>query len=146
MWRELVEGICDDAEFGTPATQHEIDAAARVVGSPLPNDLSSLLMECGEVAAWYGTPYVWSAGRIADENATMYTDHAMADLYLPFEGLLFFGDNGGGDRFAFVMRGGREDVFVWEHESDSRRWVAGGLEDYLRRSLAGGGDSWYEAP
>ncbi|MEU9141003.1 hypothetical protein AB0D33_34480 [Streptomyces sp. NPDC048404] len=35
-------------------------------------------------------------------------------------------------------------LFLWEHESDSRRWVAGGLRDYLGRALRTGGDDWYQ--
>ncbi|MEV5283056.1 hypothetical protein [Streptomyces sp. NPDC051993] len=36
------------------------------------------------------------------------------------------------------------DAFVWERETDSRRWVAGNLRDYLARSLAEGDDNWYQ--
>ncbi|MEH0472441.1 SMI1/KNR4 family protein [Streptomyces sp. B21-097] len=39
--------------------------------------------------------------------------------------------------------GRRPDVFVWDHESDSRRWVARDLEDYLRRRLGSDGPEWY---
>jgi hypothetical protein len=55
---------------------------------------------------------------------------------------LFFGDNGGGDQFAFVLRDDRRDIFVWNHETDSRHWVAGHLEDYLTHALPAGED-WY---
>ncbi|WP_246577720.1 SMI1/KNR4 family protein [Actinospica durhamensis] len=37
----------------------------------------------------------------------------------------------------------RPDIFVWDHESDSRRWVANNLSDYLGRSLSTSGDDWY---
>jgi len=46
---------------------------------------------------------------------------------MPFDPFLFFGDNGGGDQFAFVQTPQRPDIFVGEHESDSRRWVANDL-------------------
>lgn len=55
---------------------------------------------------------------------------------------LFFGDNGGGDQFALVVAPERDDVFVREHETDSRVWVAGGPEEHLRRALGGEGDWW----
>jgi hypothetical protein len=54
-------------------------------------------------------------------------------------GLLFFGDHGGGDQFAFAG----DRVVVWEHETDARREVADGLRDYLTRSLTSGGEGWY---
>lgn len=66
----------------------------------------------------------------------------LAELYLPFDGLLFFGDNGGGDQFAFVLRDNRRDIFVWDHETDSRYWVAGHLESYVTHALPAEQD-WY---
>ncbi len=58
---------------------------------------------------------------------------------MPFDGLLFFADAGNGDRFAFRVLG-REtgpDVYVWDHEDESRRRVARHLRDYLDRWLGG---------
>ncbi len=45
-----------------------------------------------------------------------------ANLYMPFEAMLFFADAdaGNGDQFAFVIRDRPADVFVWDHETDSR--------------------------
>ncbi|GEB57012.1 hypothetical protein GCM10017674_67440 [Streptomyces gardneri] len=48
-----------------------------------------------------------------------------------------------GDQFAFVQTPQRPDIFVWEHETASCRWVAGDLMDWLFRSLSEGGDDWY---
>jgi SMI1 / KNR4 family (SUKH-1) len=59
-----------------------------------------------------------------------------ARLYMPFD-LLFFADAGNGDQFAFVLRDSRKVVFVWDHESDSRRWVARDLDTYLTWWLDG---------
>ncbi|MFC8033052.1 hypothetical protein ACFUVU_09590 [Streptomyces griseoincarnatus] len=42
---------------------------------------------------------------------------------MPFDSLLFFGDNGGGDQFALVVAQERDDVFVWDHETGSRMWA-----------------------
>lgn len=42
------------------------------------------------------------------------------------------------------LRPSRADIFVWEHEDDSRRWVARDLQDYLGRSLADEGDDWFQ--
>jgi hypothetical protein len=41
-----------------------------------------------------------------------------------------------------VLTPERPDIFVWDHETDSRLWAAGELEDYLQRSLTGEGDWW----
>jgi hypothetical protein len=58
-------------------------------------------------------------------------DPDFARLYMPFQPLLFFADAGNGDQFAFVMRDRPTDVFVWDHESDSRQMVAPRLATYL---------------
>jgi len=50
---------------------------------------------------------------------------------MPFDALLFFGDAGTGDLFGLVPHTGRPDVFAWNHEDDSRTWVAPGLGKYL---------------
>jgi hypothetical protein len=56
---------------------------------------------------------------------------------MPFDPLLFFADAGNGDQFAFVLRDRRKDVFVWDHETDSRKWVAPDLGSYLTWWLDG---------
>ena len=61
-------------------------------------------------------------------------------LYMPFDSLLFFADPGNGDQFAFPIQSSsirRADVFVWNHEDDSRTWVAPSLEKYLEWWLDG---------
>jgi hypothetical protein len=53
---------------------------------------------------------------------------------MPFDHLLFFADAGDGDQFAFGILNGEirnPDIFVWNHENDSRTWVAPSLDVYL---------------
>lgn len=57
-------------------------------------------------------------------------------MYLPFEGLVFFSDASNGDQFAISLRG-PQDIYVWNHEDDSRFWVASTVMDFLRRSMTG---------
>lgn len=110
----------------------------------MPAELVSLLQETDGIAGGYGVDTVWPLERIVEDNLRFWSDGSFANLYMPFDALLFFGDNGGGDQFAFVRAPGRPDIFVWQHEDDSRRWVALDLRDYLDRSLADeGGDDWY---
>ncbi|NUW33907.1 SMI1/KNR4 family protein [Nonomuraea sp. SMC257] len=75
----------------------------------------------------------------------LFSGGASEQLYMPFNPLLFFADYGGGDQFAYVVDPGRHDIFVWDHETDSRRWVADNLEEYLRRRLSSSGDEWYRS-
>lgn len=108
----------------------------------MPDSLYGLLLECDGLTAWFAE-YVWSAQRLLEMDREFQSNQDFGKLYLPFDGLMFFGDNGGGDQFAFVDRAGRSDVFVWEHEDDSRRWVANDLEDFLGRALGSEGSDWY---
>ena len=58
---------------------------------------------------------------------------------MPFDALLFFADAGNGDQFAFPITAtaARDDVFVWDHENDSRSWYAASLKSYLESWLTG---------
>ncbi|MFF3316762.1 SMI1/KNR4 family protein [Streptomyces sp. NPDC003035] len=91
----------------------------------------------------YGTETVWNAEKILSENLAFRGSEEFRKLYQPFETLMFFGDNGGGDQFAFVRAPERDDVFVWDHETDSRTWLTSSLENYLRSSLGSDGEDWY---
>ncbi|MFJ3977609.1 SMI1/KNR4 family protein [Streptomyces sp. NPDC090021] len=143
MWKEAAHEADEEAGFGGPVGADAVARAERRLGEPLPAVLVSLLGECDGIVGHDGTDTVWPLEQIVEQNLFFRSDPDFARLYMPFDALLFFGDNGGGDQFAFVRTPEREDVFVWEHEDDSRRWVARDLRDYLERALAGGGDDWY---
>ncbi|MFI7317733.1 SMI1/KNR4 family protein [Streptomyces venezuelae] len=113
------------------------------LGQSLPRALLALLLETDGVEDEYGTEVVWSAERILSENSTLRSDGPHRELYMPFDSLLFFGDNGGGDRFAFVRTPERDDIFVWDHETDSRNWISPNLESFLRSALGNAGEDWY---
>lgn len=56
------------------------------------------------------------------------------DIFMPFDHLLFFSDAGNGDLFGYVILNGsiqRDDIFVWDHETDSRKWIAFSLKDFI---------------
>jgi len=144
MWRQAALEAFPDVRFTQPTTDSALVEAERQLGRSLPHELRQLLLESNGVIGRTGVDTVWSIEQIVERNLYFRSDSSFAELYMPFDPFLFFGDNGGGDQFAFVQTPVRPDVFVWEHESDSRRWVAGGLGDYLRRSLATVGDDWYQ--
>ena len=45
---------------------------------------------------------------------------------------MFFADGGNGDQF-FLSLSGSNEIYVWDHESDSRTWVAPTVLGYLER-------------
>ncbi|MBP2056083.1 hypothetical protein J2Z21_009100 [Streptomyces griseochromogenes] len=113
------------------------------LGQPLPESLRELLTETDGIGGDYGTEVVWTAEKILGENQSFRTNEQFRNLYMPFDAFMFFGDNGGGDQFAFVRTPARDEISVWDHETDSRTWVASSLESYVRSALGGDGEDWY---
>ncbi|MEW2386519.1 SMI1/KNR4 family protein [Micromonospora sp. NPDC047707] len=144
MWRETAGQAFSDAEFRSPVEATALAAAEQRLGCSLPSELVSLLQETDGIVGPYGVDTVWPLERIVEQNLHFWSGSTYADLYMPFDALIFFGDSGDGDQFAFVRTPQRAGIFVWDHENDSRRWVARDLQDYLKRSLAGDSDEeWY---
>src|SRR4051812_16179542 len=133
MWKEMIWSAFPDAEFSPPARTEEVDQIERELGQPVPMDLRSLLMESNGVLGEWSIDIVWPAERVVKDNKNFRTHEGFSELYQPFDGLMFFGSNAGGDQFAYVVNAPEEGVFVWEHESDERRKVADDLADYLQK-------------
>ncbi|MFC9281052.1 SMI1/KNR4 family protein [Streptomyces collinus] len=142
MWKEAAAEALPEVEFRAPVDATALAEAERRLRRGLPAQLTALLMETDGMVGEYGTDVVWSLDRIVEQNLLFWSPDTFPGLYMPFDPLLFFGDNGGGDQFAFVLTPERPDIFVWDHENDGRLWAARELEDYLHRSLSGDGD-WY---
>ncbi|WP_018349386.1 SMI1/KNR4 family protein [Longispora albida] len=139
-----MESLSSDASFGEPATEAELAAIADRLGQQVPEELSALLGEVGTVQDAYGTDIVWPADRIAEENSEFRSDVSYGELYMPFDSLMFFGEAGDGSRFAYVRQPVRPDVFVWDHETDGRWWIASGMRDFLSRYFAAEAPDWYQ--
>ena len=132
VWRNLIEGLTADAEFAPPAEQRALDSAEAELGGSLPTPLLELLRETNGVRGRYGLGLVWPIERIESDNVQFRCNQDFRGLYMPFDPLLFFADAGNGDQFAFPVVPRRDEIFVWDHETDSRTWVAPSLEMYLR--------------
>ncbi|WP_239950838.1 SMI1/KNR4 family protein [Dyella terrae] len=142
-WAGYIAALASDARFGLPASPEEVTRVEKDLGIALPAELKLLLGECDGVVADYGANVVWSASELLHRNQGMRDADSLRDLYMPFGNLLFFGDDGGGDLFAFAVQGNgsirRSDIFRWEHETDGRIWFAASLKDFLGRRLSQGG-------
>ena len=63
---------------------------------------------------------------------------ASGNLYMSFDDLILFGQLGNGDMlFQPRVPQDNENVFIWDHEDDSRTWFATDVADALRRLAAG---------
>ena len=139
MWRERVERVCSEAKFAAPASEQALNDAEAALGVALPPELRALLLESDGISDKFGDGAL-SAEQIITRNLEM-RDIADSDLYMPFESLLCFGDAGNGDLFFYPVQGNGKinnpDVFVWNHENDSRQWVAKNLEAFVEKWYSG---------
>src|SRR4051794_19191043 len=103
MWKEYLRGLTDKCEFATPAAVNRFVSAESALGVELPRDLRDLLGESDGVVGEYGEGLVWSLGTLIEENLTFRGNADFRGLYMPFDHLLFFGEAGNGDRFAFPV-------------------------------------------
>ncbi len=139
MLREIVEPLDRTAGFFPPADIHKIKAVERSFKLKLPDELGRALQESNGLTADHSAWLVWPIERILKDNRLFRSKPEFRELYMPFNHLLFVGDSGNGDQFAYPILGGvirSTDIYLWDHESDNRIWYAGSLEDYLKRKLS----------
>ena len=111
-----------------PASDVEIQELKDSLGE-IPEDLVVLLKEIN------GDDNVFlSAKDIIETNMMLRTDPDF-DVYMPLDCLLVFAHNGCGDYYGYQIRKEGIDswIFLWDHENDSRTWVARGLEHFITR-------------
>ena len=134
----LIERITDwgEASFQPPASQDALSDAEASLGHSLPDDLARLLAESDGIDGEYGLGLLWRLGRIMTDNIRFRTHGQFRELYMPFDGLVFFADAGNGDQFGLSLSGDQE-VYAWDHEDDSRTWIASSVMAYLEGWMTG---------
>ena len=139
-WREFIQILTPEITLRSPASPDEIQRAESSLDVVLPDELKSLLQESDGVEGPYGHGLIWNIERIKKVNLFFRQFSEYKDLYMPFDHLLFLADAGNGDQFAFAILNGkiqRSDIFAWNHEDDSRQWVAPALDVYFEWWLSG---------
>lgn len=134
MWKQYIQLATTGYHFTEPAVKSDISQIKEKLLVDLPTDLLELLSETNGVFDEFNCPLVWSTNQIIKDNLFFRNFNDYKDIYMPFDHLLFFSDAGNGDLFGFAILNGsiqRDDVFVWDHESDSRKWVASSLKDFI---------------
>ena len=139
-WSELAKSHSANCEFFAPALWADVTSAEEKLAVRFPDELRQFLLESNGLHGEYGLGIIWPVERIVKDNQEFRENMDFQELYMPFDPLLFFGDAGNGDQFAFSILKGevrRSDVFAWNHEDDSRQWVAPSLSKYLEWWLNG---------
>lgn len=141
-WKDLARRLAPDWEANPPAGESGLGATERSLGVQLPASLRDFLTEADGMTDEYGSAVIWSAAEIERNNREFRSTEGFRGLYMPFDHLLFFGQDAGGDLFAFAIHADgrihKRDVFRWDHETDGRSWFAGHLEQYFERRVSSG--------
>lgn len=130
MWKEKIISLNADNSFSTitlPATTEQISCLETALKIKLPKDLKSFLEEVNGDGVTF-----LSVEQIIEDNLVLRN----FDYCMPLNCLLFFAENGCGDYFGYSISGNGEignNIFLWDHEYDSRKWIANGLEDFIRK-------------
>jgi cell wall assembly regulator SMI1 len=136
MWRELIQALDADAEFHPPVSAEQVRQAESALSQRLPSDLVALLQESNGAEVSYGEGLVWPLDGIVENNLRLRKEwHPGGEMdgRMPVDHLLFFGESSNGDLYAFPIapEGVRNQVFIWDHEDDSRRCEANSLYEWL---------------
>lgn len=138
MWRDLITAIDPDAVCHPSASADQITQLEALIGVTVPSELNSFLREMNGADVMFGLSFMWSAEEIVQRNLEMrreWRPGGNLESFMPVDHLLFFGEAGNGDLYGFPVtpEGVRSEVFLWDHENDSRTYQAKRLSDWLQR-------------
>lgn len=141
MWKKYVSSLSKKFDFSNPTDNFEVEKTENKLKLVFPKELSELLSETNGLhdSSSY-SDIVWSIENIQRTNSEFRENRDFRELYMPFDSLLFFGDSGNGDQFAFRILANKirtSDIYVWNHEDDSRVWIAPSLKIFLEWWLTG---------
>lgn len=126
--------------FNVPASNSLMEyMQAQFELKELPGELEELYLQTNGVEELIGEQkigeLIWPVDRVVETNKGYRTQPDFKRHYMSFDQLLFISDAGNGDLFGFVTLNGmfeRQDIFTWNHETDSRTWVAPDLKTFLK--------------
>lgn len=138
VWRDVLEN--NNIEFREGAKHNEIEKAEGVLGLSLQNELKELLFQSNGLVDEFKSDFIWRISKIVSENLYFRSSPDLKELYMNFDSILFFADAGNGDHFGIRMYGDKilsTDIYVWNHEDDSRNWVSSNLEEFIKGWIVG---------
>ncbi|MDF7822087.1 SMI1/KNR4 family protein [Runella sp. MFBS21] len=144
-WKEYIgnelKQLDKTTEFGfaLPATEKSLNnLKVKFNLAELPNELVELYRQTNGINENLNGEkigeLIWTVERVIETNTEYRNYPDFKELYMSFDQLLFFSDAGNGDLFGFVTLNGkcdRFDIFIWNHDDDSRSWVAPNLTKFI---------------
>jgi SMI1-KNR4 cell-wall len=148
-WKEFISNLkVEDSpisyDFNLPATNLDLESfRIDLKLNELPSELEELYKQTNGVNEYMQFENVgkqkigeliYSIKCVIQANNEVRNNPSFKNLLMSFDELLFFADAGNGDLFGFVTLLGnfnRNDIFVWNHEDDSRIWVAPNLMKFI---------------
>lgn len=144
-WKEYIIGLdlvdkTSSFDFTMPVSDDLLEKLQAQLGLiELPRELEELYQQTNGVnellAGRKIAELIWSIDKVIETNKEYRTYPDFKELYMSFDQLLFISDAGNGDLFGFVTLNGRferYDIFTWNHETDSRTWVAPNLATFIK--------------
>lgn len=124
-------------QLGSPAEAEEIADAEQALGVKFTDELRSLLLLSDGISGSTGERILLPLTRIVETNLQMRSPNPLSSIYLGFDDLLFFGEEGNGDMYFHKIVDGKADkeVFEWDHESDSRICLAGCMPAFYKTRI-----------
>ena len=140
MWTMFLKELTNEYEFSPSVSLEQLESAETKLGHTLPQHLKAFYLETNGL--YYRENFldvVWTLEKLVDENLEFRQNLDFKSLYMPFDHLLFFGEFGNGDLFAFAILGdgSTRHIYTWNHDDDSRQWAAESLQTFFEWLEAG---------
>jgi SMI1 / KNR4 family (SUKH-1) len=151
-WKSILSNIQtpDDRsfEFYEPAQSKLFEEFKQTFKTELPDSLKSLYVQTngvGELLKINESPLligylILKLEDLITQNLELRQNESFAELYMPFDCLLFFSNAGNGDYFGFRVLNNMiewDEIYCWNHETDERIRVANNLFDFLTKWVKG---------
>lgn len=132
-WQEIAQAT--GLRLTPPPERCEVDAAEGALACHFSPSLRATYEQTNAILDEWGYAYVLPIAELVEQNKQLRSMYA--DVYMSFDDLIIFGQLGNGDLlFQPRVPDGNDNVFLWDHEDDSRTWYGRDVEDALRRLAA----------
>lgn len=131
-WEKLEE-VYTVVNCNKSTLKSDISTAEEKLLCKFNDELIELLSYSNGLTGEYDLPILYSLDEIVKCNINFRTDSILIDTYKSFDNMLFFLDAGNGDYFGFEVDNNecKDEVVVWNHENDTRRYLSENLFVFL---------------